>query len=114
MLALADAFGLIGIILAPPLSAGCAILWHLLVSNRLAPGAAAQVSDLKERLARLPTEIEAMDEPPPPLVISTLERLADLVEQAEPILQAALPAEPAGPFLPAASPRDQVIVRTQS
>jgi hypothetical protein len=111
---MADAFGLIGIILAPPLSAGCAILWHLLVSNRLASGAAAQVSDLKERLARLPTEIEAMDEPPPPLVISTLERLTDLVEQAEPILQAALPAEPAGPFLPAASPRDPVIVRTQS
>jgi hypothetical protein len=55
-----------------------------------------------------------MDEPPPPLVISTLERLTDLVEQAEPILQAALPAEPAGPFVPATSPRDQVIVRTQS
>lgn len=99
VLAMADAFGVLGIILAPPLSAACLILWNLLISNRLAPGAAAQVSDLQERLARLPAVIKEMDEPPPPLVMSSLERLTLLVEKAEPILQAALPAEPSGPFL---------------
>jgi predicted PurR-regulated permease PerM len=110
ILAMADAFGLIGIILAPPLSAVCQILWSLLITNRLAPGAAAQVSDLKERLARLPAAIKEMEELPPPLVISSMERLTNLVDQAEPILQAALPAEPAGPFLPVGSRREEAIV----
>jgi predicted PurR-regulated permease PerM len=99
MLAMADAFGVLGIILAPPLSAACMILWNRLISNRLAPGAAAQVSDLRARLAHLPLLIEEMDEPPPPLVISSMERLTLLVEQAEPILQADLPATPPGPFM---------------
>jgi hypothetical protein len=44
-----------------------------------------------------------MDEPPP-LVTSSMERLTNLIEKAEPILKAAteqsslLPAEPAQPF----------------
>jgi putative permease len=100
LLAMADAFGLIGIIVAPPLSAIFQILWNLLVSNRLASGAAVQISDLKERRARLWTAIEEMDELPPPLVISSMERLTDLLEKAEPILQAALPAEPSDLFHP--------------
>jgi putative permease len=94
LLAMADAFGLLGIIVAPPLSAVCQILWNLLVSNRLASGAAAQVSDLKERQARLLLAIEEMEGPPPPLVLSSMERLAGLLEKAEPILQAALPHSP--------------------
>ncbi|HLO29670.1 MAG TPA: AI-2E family transporter, partial [Anaerolineales bacterium] len=93
LLAMADAFGLLGIIVAPPLSAVCQILWNLLVSNRLASGAAAHVSDLKERQASLWATIKESDEPPPPLVISSMERLTDLLQKAEPILQAALPAE---------------------
>jgi len=100
LLAMADAFGLLGIIVAPPLSAVCQILWNLLVSNRLASGAATQVSDLKERQARLRVSIEEMDELPPPLVISSMERLTDLLEKSEPILQAALLAEPSDLFHP--------------
>jgi len=100
LLAMADAFGLLGIIFAPPLSAVCQILWNLLVSNRLAAGNAVQVSDLKERQARLRVAIEEMDELPPPLVISSMERLTDLLEKAEPILPAALPSEPHDPFHP--------------
>ena len=92
LLAMADAFGLLGILVAPPLSAVCQILWNLLVTNRLASGAAAQVSDLKERQSRLQAVLKEMDELPPPLVISSMERLNDLLEKAEPILQAALPA----------------------
>jgi len=100
LLAMADAFGLLGIIVAPPLSAVCQTLWNLLVSNRLAPGPATQVSDLKERQAHLQAAIREMDELPPPLVISSMERLIDLLEKAEPILQAALPAEPSDLFHP--------------
>jgi len=93
LLAMADAFGLVGIIVAPPLSVVCQILWSRLVSRRAVLGAAAQVSDLKERQARVWDTIRAMDEPPLPLVTSSMERLAHLIEKAEPILQAALPAE---------------------
>ena len=98
LLAMADAFGLLGILVAPPLSAVCQILWNLLVTNRLASGDGAQVSDLKERQSRLRVAIEEMDELPPPLVISSMERLTDLLEKAEPILQAVLPAEPSDPL----------------
>ena len=93
LLALADAFGLLGIILAPPLSVVCQILWNLLVSDRLAPETAVQVSDLKERQAALRFAIEEMKEPPPPLVLSSMERLATLLEKAEALLPAALPQE---------------------
>jgi hypothetical protein len=105
LIALADAFGLIGIIVAPPLSVVCQILWSRLVSRRAVSGAAAQVSDLKERQALAWAAIKAMDEPPLPLVTSSMERLTRLIEKAEPVLQvedplqrAALPAEPSEPF----------------
>ncbi|MHB8089643.1 MAG: hypothetical protein ACYDH2_15480, partial [Anaerolineaceae bacterium] len=94
MIALADAFGIIGIIFTPPLSVVCQILWSRLVSHRRASGAAALVSDLKSRQEHIWTTIEAMDEPPPPLVTSSMERLAELIVKAEPILEAVLPAEP--------------------
>jgi putative permease len=93
LLSLADAFGLLGIILAPPVSVVCQILWNLLVSDRLAPATAAQVSDLKERQATLRFAIEEMKEPPPPLVLSSMERLATLLEKAEALLPTALPQE---------------------
>jgi predicted PurR-regulated permease PerM len=92
LIALANAFGLLGIIVAPPLSAICQILWNLLVSHRLASGAAAQVSDLKERQERVWANIRAMDGPPLRLVTSSMERLTRLIEKAEPVLQAGLPA----------------------
>jgi len=94
LIALANAFGLLGIVVAPPLSAVCQILWSLLVSHRLASGAAAQVSDLKERQARVWDTIRTMDEPPLALVTSSMERLTHLIEQAEPVLQEELPVEP--------------------
>ena len=97
LLAMADALGLLGIILAPLLSVVCQILWNLIVSDRLAPTTAVQVSDLKERQARLRLFIEEMEGPPPPLVLSSMERLAGLLEKAEPVLQNALPPEPTDP-----------------
>ena len=98
LLAMADAFGLIGILVAPPLSAVCQILWNLLISNRAVLGAAAQVSDLKERQARAWDTVRAMDEPPMAFVTSSMERLTHLIEKAEQILQAGLPAEPSDPL----------------
>ncbi len=91
LIALASAFGLIGIIVAPPISVVCQIVWSQLVSRRAVLGASAQISDLKERQARLWAAIKAMDEPPLPLVTSSMERLTSLIEQAEPILQVGLP-----------------------
>jgi len=98
LIALADAFGIIGIIVAPPISVICQILWHRLVSHRAVSGAALQVSDLKERQARIWDTIKAMDEPPPALVASSLERLTQLIEKAEPVLQSALLAESSAPL----------------
>jgi len=98
LIAMSDAFGLLGIIVAPPLSVVCQILWTRLVSRRAVSGSAVQVSDLKERQELLWATIKAMDEPPPPLVASSMERLTHLIEKAEPVLPAGLPAEPSEPF----------------
>jgi predicted PurR-regulated permease PerM len=98
LIALADAFSLVGIIVAPPISVVCQILWSRLVTRRVVSGAAVQVSDLKERQALVWAAIKAMDEPPLPLVTSSMERLTHLMEKAEPILQASLKAEPSAPF----------------
>jgi putative permease len=107
LIAMANAFGLLGIVIAPPLSAVSQILWRLLVSHRLASGAAAQVSDLKERQERVWATIRAMDEPPLPLLTSSMERLTRLIEKAEPILQAVLPDEPSELLLHIAPQADQ-------
>jgi putative permease len=98
LIAMANAFGLLGIVLAPPLSAICQILWSRLVSHRHATGAAVKVSDLKERQERLRNTIKTMDGPPPELVTSSMERLTQLIEKAEPILHANLSAEPSEPI----------------
>jgi len=107
LIVMADAFGLIGLIVAPPISVVCQILWSRLVSRRAVSGAADQVSDLKERQARVWDTIRAMDEPPLALVTSSMERLTQLIEKAEPILQASLPAEPSKLLLPIAPQPEQ-------
>jgi predicted PurR-regulated permease PerM len=79
LLAMADTFGLVGIIIAPPLSVVCQILWSRLVSDRLAPKASAQVSEHKERQLQLWTAIKKMETQPPPLVLSSKQRLTHLI-----------------------------------
>ncbi len=93
LVALFDAFGLIGILVAPPVSIVCQVLWNRLVSHRAVAGNAAELSDLQGRLSRVQATIEGMDEPPP-LVTSSLERLTHLLAEAEPILSAAEPPQP--------------------
>lgn len=85
LIALADAFGFVGIIVAPPVAATCQILWTRLVSNRAMAGPADRISDLRERQAQVMTTVQAMDEPPP-LITSSLGRLTNLLDQAEPVL----------------------------
>jgi predicted PurR-regulated permease PerM len=89
LVSLADAYGLLGIVFAPPLSAACQILWNRLVSRRAVSGAAAEVSDLKERQARVWAAIREMDEPPLPWIVSSMERLNELIEKAEPTQETA-------------------------
>lgn len=86
LIALADTFGIFGIILAPPLSVVCQILWYRLVSHRSVSGAAAKISDLKERLDLLRETVNTMEEPHPPLVTSSLARITALISDAEPVL----------------------------
>jgi predicted PurR-regulated permease PerM len=99
LIALADVFGFVGLLLAPPLSVVIQILWSRLVIRHSISGAATNISDLKERQARLWDNIEAMDEPPLPLVTSSMERLASLIEKAEPILMAAQPVTTPEPLI---------------
>ena len=51
--------------------------------------------------------IRAMEEPHLPLITSSMERLTRLIVKAEPILQAALPAEPSDPLLHMTSQSEQ-------
>jgi predicted PurR-regulated permease PerM len=99
LIALADAFGIIGMIIAPPISMVCQILWSRLISHRVEAGASAQISDLKERLSHLSETVDAMDEPHLPLVTSSMERISSLIAEAEPILTMTSPAEPSPPSL---------------
>ena len=91
LIALADVFGLIGIIVAPPLSVAIQILWKHLVSHRVAAGASAQISDLKERLAQLQETVSTMEESQLPLLTSSMQRISSLILEAEPVLLAASP-----------------------
>jgi predicted PurR-regulated permease PerM len=94
IMAMADAYGLLGVIVAPPIAVIIHTLWRLLVSDRVTPDTVIQVSDLRERQVKLREAIENMPGPPPPLVVSSMERLSGLLDQAEPILQTAIPEEP--------------------
>ncbi len=94
LLAMADAFGLLGIIVAPPISVILQSLWRLLVNENVSAETVVHISDLKERQAELQAAIERMEGEPPPLVVSSMERLTGLLEKAEPILEPLPPAEP--------------------
>ena len=94
ILAMADAYGLLGVIVAPPIAVIIHSLWRLLVSDRVTTDTVIQVSDLRERHAKLQEAIGSMPGPPPPLVTSSMERLTGLLNKAEPILPTVLPEEP--------------------
>ncbi len=97
ILAMANAFGLLGIIASPPVSVIAQVLWRLLVTDRLAmdvtPPEEVQPIDLKEQREHLQAAIEQIEGTPPPIVASTMERLNELLDKAEPILREIQPKE---------------------
>lgn len=93
LIVLADVFGIFGIIIAPPLSVICQILWSRLVSHRSVGGASAEISDLTERLTRVQESILTIDDIKLPLVTSSVERISNLIYEAEPILKVISPVE---------------------
>jgi predicted PurR-regulated permease PerM len=100
LLAMADAYGLLGVIVAPPLSAVFQILWKFLVTDRLKTNVAGQWVDLRKQQAQLQERIDQMDGLPPPLVVSSMERLTELIEQAQPIIDHTLQPETPEVFRP--------------
>jgi hypothetical protein len=58
------------------------------------------VLDLKERQARLQAAFDAMTGSSPPLVVSSMERLTDLLEKSAPILEGKQREESASVFRP--------------
>jgi putative permease len=86
LVVLADAFGLPGLIAAPPLAATIQILWDLWVAGRASQGQVNQVANFRERQVRLSAQIAAMNQPPP-ILTSSLDRLNALMERSEPLLK---------------------------
>ena len=90
LIALADALGIVGIVIAPPLSVVCQILWNQLIKHRTKPDPVNLLSDLKERMLKLRATVNEMEEPRLPLIMSSVERITNLIDEAEPVLKAGL------------------------
>lgn len=85
MIILANDYGLLGLILAPPLVVAVSILSGYLMRQTVptaAPKPALQVADLQERLESVQMMINELDEPLPVEAASMLDRLAKLIEKA--------------------------------
>lgn len=90
MVALADALGITGIIIAPPLSVVCQILWSLILRPRTKTSPANLLSNLQERLENLRETVNEMQAPHLPLITTSIERITNLLIEAEPVLRAEL------------------------
>lgn len=90
MLILIEDFGVIGLILAPPLSAAIQIFGsHWLAAQKAADpaGAATQLSALRQRLAQVEAELQKRPAPPAPEVLSVADRLNKLIRRADEVVQ---------------------------
>lgn len=94
MIGLAYTFGIFGIIIAPPISAICLILWDRLIIHRVAADGGTDISDLKERLEKVNQKIKAMEKPIQPLITSSMDRISELISDAEPILSGKTQVKP--------------------
>jgi len=65
-----------------------------LVIDRVAAGAATDLSDRKEQLAKITKTIYAMEEPHPPLITNSMARISKLITAAETVLSGKQQAEP--------------------
>ncbi|RPI78171.1 MAG: AI-2E family transporter, partial [Chloroflexi bacterium] len=89
LIALADAMGLIGVLVAPPLAAAVQIFFSNVLSQpeaRPFPASKEKITTIKERLVALHERAEDMDVESP-YVNSMLDRLDKLVAKAEDVLE---------------------------
>jgi predicted PurR-regulated permease PerM len=100
LVGLSEAFGLPGIVLAPAISVVLQIIWGQLLTQRTLPQEQMKVVDFKQRQETVLADIRALEEPPPPQITSTMERLAKLIDKAEPILREAQKEPPTNEALP--------------
>lgn len=85
MIILANDYGLLGLILAPPLVVAISILSGYLMRQSIptaAPKPTLQVADLQERLSSVQMMVSELDESLPVEAASMLNRLAGLIEKA--------------------------------
>jgi predicted PurR-regulated permease PerM len=97
LLALANDYGLPGILVAPPISVVCQILWDRLFIHPVVHGEAIQISDLQDRQARVWETLREMDAPPMALVTSSMDRLTKLIDRVEPVVSARVIVDPVDP-----------------
>lgn len=85
MIALADAFGMIGILIAPPLAAAIQIFFSRLLRQPATIATQEQtqrIADLKQRFALVQAMLEERDEPSTPELRSVINRLERLIEES--------------------------------
>jgi putative permease len=94
MLPMAEVFGIVGLIFAPPIAAAIQIFFTTLYSARtvqLAAEPLTQWDELEQRLAHLRATPPPSGEPAPPEIESMMNRLESLLKRAKPVLPARLP-----------------------
>jgi len=64
-----------------------------LVIDRVAAGAATDLSDRKEQLAKITKTIYAVEKLHPPMITNSMERISSLITAAEPVLNGKRQAE---------------------
>lgn len=104
MVALADAMGLLGLLIAPPLAATIQVVFNAALRRSSAEEPAdprAQIAVLRTRLDAVYNQMETTDSVLKPELGSLVERLDDLIEEADETLQIKQRFEPPTLGLPA-------------
>ncbi len=94
MVAMAQVYGLLGLLLAPPLAAAIQTLYSSL--RRPAPAAAAQnltfkLNAVRQRVEGLREQVAGREEAPSPVVLSLLGRLTSVMEETGELIETAEP-----------------------
>jgi hypothetical protein len=95
VIALADVYGLIGLILAPPLAAAIQIFFNYFqgqASTQVAVDPATQISGLRTQLTHVREKASRLDQSSPQN-INLMERLSRLIDETEDVVQADALAE---------------------
>lgn len=94
IIALVEPFGLMGLIVAPPIAAAIELGFHYYLQNRQTPfslESAKRISGLRARIEDVRQMAEQGDEPLEPQTLSMLQRLEDLIHKADNVLEEDLP-----------------------